>query len=725
MTQATIWKIALPVPLPTLFDYLPPTDVRDAMPGARVLVKFGQRKLVGILADTAESSAIPKARLSSVIDLPDDGEALLDDVTLGLLSWCAAYYKHPPGEVIVSALPPSLRKTGSTLPPPPLEYILTPAGAERLNRDQRAAPVQTALLKLLADGPRAAEDLAVAGRSWRSAVARLVELDQVRQQAAPAVRAAPTEGPCLTDEQQKALADIGTGLDGFSCHLLDGVTGSGKTEVYMCLLEPVLERGRQAMVLVPEIGLTPQLLQRFRRRLGLEPVVIHSRLSAGQRLVAWNDMRTGRAPLLIGTRSALFTPMLKPGLLILDEEHDASFRQQDGFRYSARDVAVKRASVLNVPIVLGSATPSLETIRNAAEGRYHWSRLRTRATKAPLPRWRVLDLRQQSLRQGISETALAEAEATLARGEQVMVFLNRRGYAPVLMCEKCGWPADCQRCDAHLTWHRSAGMLCCHHCGSRSRAPRLCPSCGADALEGIGHGTQQLEEMLEKRFGPTPVLRFDLDQTSRKGVLEEQIRQVRAGEPCVLVGTQMLAKGHHFPAVTLVIVVGVDQALYSADYRALERMGQLLEQVSGRAGRADKPGTVILQTLHPDHEALERLISEGYPAYAEWLLQDRLTGGLPPFSQMALLRADAHRKPEVNDFLEAASKCFPAGPATVLGPLPAMMERRGGRIRMYLAITANDRSSLHRQLDAWLPAIRELPAARKVRWAMDVDPQEL
>lgn len=725
MNKDGIWKIALPVPLPTLFDYLPPKDGQKASPGARVLVQFGRRKLIGVLAGFSDHSALARNSLSTVLALPDEGEALLDPVTLELLDWCAAYYKHPVGEVMVSALPPALRKTGSSLPEPLPEYHITAAGRERLAGESPAAPVQQAVLEKLSNGPCQAEALADCGKTWRAALKRLVELELVEVRDARPCVAWPQAGPTLTPEQGEALGRIREAGSGFHCHVLDGVTGSGKTEVYMSLLEEVLASGRQAMVLVPEIGLTPQLLQRFRRRLGLEPAVIHSRLSAGQRLAAWNNLRTGQAPLLIGTRSALFTPMKNPGLIILDEEHDASFRQQDGFRYSARDVAVKRAAMLDVPIVLGSATPSLETLLNAELGRYRKSRLNERATSAPLPQWRVLDLKHQALTQGLSELALAEAQATLDRGEQVMVFLNRRGYAPVLMCEKCGWPADCQRCDAHMTWHKAARQLCCHHCGAQARVPDLCPSCGADALEGFGYGTQQLEGLLEKRFAPVPVLRFDLDQTARKGVLDEQLEQVKRGEPCVLVGTQMLAKGHHFPGVTLVIVVGVDQALYSADYRALERMGQLLEQVAGRAGRADKPGTVMLQTLHPEHEAIERLITDGYQGYAQWLLQDRKESALPPFSHMALLRAEAVNKADVVAFLESAARCFPAGPASVLGPLPAMMERRGGRIRMYLAVNSTKRAPLHRQLDAWLPAVRDLPQARKVRWAMDIDPHEL
>ena len=725
MNRPCVWKVALPVPLPQLFDYLPGESANAVEAGARVLVPFGRRKLVGVIMRTGAESSVADRRLLHVLDLPDGGVPLLDAKTLELLEWCAAYYKHAIGEVVLSALPPALRKADGSLPRAPVEYCLTAEGKARMEEAPGTAKVQFALLEMLADGPRGAEALKEAGSSWRSALNRLLELGLVTETEAQAAVANPADGPVLTAEQEQAVKVISSQFGGFHCHLLDGVTGSGKTEVYMSLLEQVLGQGKQAMVLVPEIGLTPQLLGRFRKRLGLDPAVIHSRVSAGERLAAWEALRCGRAPLLVGTRSALLTPMPRPGLLILDEEHDASFRQQDGFRYSARDVAVKRAAELDIPIVLGSATPSLESLRNAHEERYGWSRLRTRATQASLPQWRVLDLRQQKLDHGISELALAQANKTLEAGGQVMVFLNRRGYAPVLMCEQCGWPAECRRCDANMTWHRAAGTLCCHHCGAQARAPKLCPDCGADALRGMGQGTQQLEERLEELFPAVPVLRFDVDSISARGAFDQQIAQVREGNPCLLVGTQMLAKGHHFPEVTLVIVVGVDQALYSGDYRALERMGQLLEQVAGRAGRAEKPGQVILQTLHPEHEAIERLVTGGYESYAKWLIEDRRACGLPPYGHMALLRAEAHNKPEVTDFLQAALRCFPQGKATAMGPLPAMMERRGGRIRMYLAVTAPERPPLHRQLDAWLPRVRELPAARKVRWAMDVDPQEL
>jgi primosomal protein N' (replication factor Y) len=581
------------------------------------------------------------------------------------------------------------------------------------------------MLQALAGGPVGPEGLQGIGSRWRRTLAALEGQGWVRPKTVPPKQPRIRPGPDLTPEQRSVVTDILAEFGSFRCHLLDGVTGSGKTEVYMHLLEKVLGAGHQALVLVPEIGLTPQLLRRFRHRLGIEPAVIHSALSAGERLEAWASARSGRSALVVGTRSALFTPMPRLGVIVLDEEHDMSFKQQEGFRYSARDVAVKRAADLDIPVVLGSATPSLESIYNAGRKKYRWHKLRQRATSARLPAWRVLDLRQQNTLHGLSVAALEAAGETLARGEQVMVFLNRRGYAPVLMCQQCGWHGSCQRCDANLTWHRGRGLLCCHHCGSRRPAPALCPDCRADAMVSVGEGTQQLEEGLAQRFPDVPVLRFDRDRVSRKGVMNRQLDQVREERPCVLVGTQMLAKGHHFPGVTLVIIVNIDQALYSADYRALERMGQMIQQVAGRAGRSDKAGTVILQTLHPDHHALELLLGSGYEAYANWLLEDRILAGLPPAGCQALLRAEAHDRRHAQDFLEEAAARFPRGETAVHGPLPALMERVSGRSRMYLVLQGRERGALHRQVDPWLPQLRSLKSSRKVRWSIDMDPQEL
>jgi primosomal protein N' (replication factor Y) len=441
-------------------------------------------------------------------------------------------------------------------------------------------------------------------------------------------------------------------------------------------------------------------------------------------MATWAAAARGEAGLIIGTRSALFLPLARPGLIVMDESHDPSFKQQDGFRYSARDVAVKRASDLGIPIVLGSATPSLESLHNAASGRYVRHRLRERATGAAQPAFRVLDLRAQRTEGGISETAFAAMGETLGRGEQVLVFLNRRGYAPVLLCHDCGWHAGCARCDANLTWHRASGTLLCHHCDERQRLPRFCPECRADALQGAGEGTERLEQILGRRFPDTDILRVDRDRVRRKGEMERVVEVVREGRPCILVGTQMLAKGHHFPRVTLVLIVNLDQALYSADFRAMERMGQVLVQVAGRAGRERHPGTVILQTHHPEHTGLETLIRSGYPAFAKLLLEERRLAGLPPFSYQATLRAECAERDRILEFLGEAKQAWPGEEGELFGPFPAMMERRAGRLRWYLLAQSEQRPRLQGCVERWLERVRDLKSGRKVRWTIDIDPQE-
>jgi primosomal protein N' (replication factor Y) len=720
----SVLKIALPVPLRRTFDYLCAENEPAPRVGQRVEVLFGRRKMIGVIAEIADSSELPLEKLSRVIGYPDGEETVLTPETLGLLQWCWRYYKHAPGEVVFSALPPLLRKIGSSIPPPPVSYVLSDAGKQRLKEPAGRIKAQIRLLELIADGAETDSQLRAFSPSWRKTLARLMEqgwVDAVTQRAECMNMAAGHE---LLDEQVLAVNAIGKSLGAFHCHLLDGITGSGKTEVYLCVLEQVLAEGGQALLLVPEIGLTPQLLKRFHQRLGFEPVVTHSGLSEGQRLQAWAKARSGLARLVIGTRSALFLPMSDLKLIILDEEHDASFKQQDGFRYSTRDVAVKRAAGLKVPIVLGTATPSLETFSNAARKRYDWHRLRQRATGASQPRWRVLDLIQQNMTGGISTPAMEAIAETLNKGEQALVFLNRRGYAPVILCHECGWFGSCQRCDANLTWHKASGRLLCHHCDSGVHVPIMCPECGADALQGAGEGTEQLEQVLTKAFPEVPLLRFDRDSVRKKGEFERLSAKVKTGESCLMVGTQMLAKGHHFPKVTLVVIVNLDQALYSADFRALERMGQLMVQVAGRAGRDELPGEVILQTHYPQHESLHTLLSSGYEAFADDICADRKIACLPPFSYQALLRSDAHQKDDVRAFLNEAKQVFPAGDAVIYGPFPAMMERRSGRTRWYLLVQSDNRQALHRQLDEWVFHIQTLSSARKVRWSVDVDPQD-
>jgi len=727
MTEADpqrVLKVCLPVPLPNLFDYRHPREPAGIARGTRVLVPFGKRRLVGLVCGTAARSSLPMNRVLPVSKVLDDGEPLLNAEMMDLLDWCARYYKHAPGEVVFNALPPSLRRAPGELPPARLAYRLTADGEARLAEGSGRAPRQHELLSLLAQGYAGPDELREWHAAWTTVLSRVVEQGWVESGPAARPQPSPAPGPELTGEQQDALEAIGQDLNRYRCHLLDGITGSGKTEVYLRLIGRTLEAGRQALVLVPEIGLTPQLLRRFTERLGVAPSVYHSGLSGGERMATWADARSGHARVVLGTRSALFMPLPEPGLIIMDESHDASFKQQDGFRYAARDVAVKRASALGIPVVLGTATPSLETLHNAQQGRYGWQRLRQRATGAKAPRWAIQDLRQAPAPGGLAPPVHEAISERLAAGEQVLVFLNRRGYAPVLLCHDCGWHASCHRCDANMTWHRSDRSLVCHHCEYRQRVPTICPDCAADALQGAGEGTQQLEQLLSKRFPDYPLYRFDRDEISRKGAFEERYDEVRKGSACLLVGTQMLAKGHHFPAVTLVVVVNVDQALYSGDFRALERMGQLLVQVAGRAGRAERPGSVILQTHHPDHPLLERLLDEGYESFAGALLEDRRMAALPPFSYQAVLRAEANRRQPVQAFLDQAAGLFRHRQVTAHGPYPALMERKGGRLRWYLLLQGGSRSALQAALENWLPHVRSLPSARQVRWSLDVDPQD-
>ena len=714
----------MPLPLRQLFDYLPAENGAVHFAGQRVVVPFGRRKLVGVIVELSSQSELPLEKLATVIEYPDGEHTVLTNEVLTLLKWCWRYYKHAPGEVVFNALPPLLRKLGSTIPPAPVQYRLTATGETRLLEPVGRIRAQISLLEKIHEGPVTELQLRAFAPAWRKTLARLLEQQWVQTEIQQAARLNPVPGPVLMDEQKLAVDAISLSQGGFHCHLLDGITGSGKTEVYLRVLEQVLGKGGQALLLVPEIGLTPQLVNRFKQRLGFEPVVTHSGLSEGQRLQAWAMARRGLARLVIGTRSALFLPMPELQMIILDEEHDASFKQQDGFRYSSRDVAVKRAAGLSIPVVLGTATPSLETFSNAADSRYSWHRLRQRATGAAEPRWRVLDLIHQTMTGGISSIAMKAIGETLEKGEQALVFLNRRGYAPVILCHECGWHGACQHCDANLTWHKASRRLLCHHCDSVAWVPDFCPACGADALQGAGEGTEQLEQVLANAFPETPLLRFDRDSVRKKGEFERLATQVKTGESCLLVGTQMLAKGHHFPKVTLVVIVNLDQALYSADFRALERMGQLMVQVAGRSGRDQLPGEVILQTHYPQHESLLTLLTSGYEAFAGDICTDRRVACLPPFSYQALLRSDAREKDEVRHFLDQAKQNFPTGEAVIYGPFPAMMERRSGRTRWYLLVQANKRPSLHRQLDEWVLKLQKLPSARKVRWSIDVDPQD-
>ncbi len=736
MQHESILRIALSGPLRTLFDYLPPageTGIPTSI-GSRFQVPFGRSSRAGVVVDVVAKSEIPPGRLRRAIRKLDESP-LLSERDLRLLHWAADYYQHPLGDVIFQALPVNLRKPRPIAPTRHEGLRLTQAGMAFDHTTLKRAPKQQAVLSLLTAFPQglAKSDLITQAQASDSVLRTLTSRDLIepcRLQESPREPATPlTQRHQLNPAQQQAVDSVCAVLGRFQPFLLHGVTGSGKTEVYLRLIEAVISKGGQALVLVPEIGLTPQLMERFRRHLGNRVALLHSGLADGERESVWHALRRGEKAVLVGTRSAVFTPMPQLGLILVDEEHDLSLKQQEGFRYSARDLALVRAQQTGCPVVLGSATPSLESLRNADEGRYQRLDLPQRATKASLPDLKLVDIRSTPLDAGLSPVLIREIRATLADKGQVMLFLNRRGYAPMLTCHACGWLTDCPRCDARMTHHRKQQLLWCHHCGHQRRVPDRCPSCGCTDLRAVGQGTEQIESRLGELFPEVPLARIDRDSTSRKGSLEKLLNGIRKGRYPLLLGTQMLAKGHHFPDVTLVGILDVDQGLFGADYRAPERMAQMILQVAGRAGRAQRAGRVLIQTRHPDHPLMQLLTLRGYDAFAEEALAERRLAALPPFSHQVLVRAESTQASDPLNFLERAAAVGRSLPGSeeidFWGPVPAPMERRAGRVRAHLLIQVMQRQALHRWLSLWVAQLTTLPEARRVRWSVDVDPMEM
>ena len=744
--HSTVLRVALPVPLPRLFDYLPPPGVEAASveAGRRILVPFGNRELCGMVVGHGMAGIGVEAgiQIKPALALPDPAP-LLQGELLGSLRWLAGYLHAPLGEVLATALPAVLRR-GEPLPETThYGWRLSEAGRTALPA-MRAGKPKT--LAMLLDDLRDEDGLDAESPGWRTPMRALRERGLVERLTLDRKTKLGSESPFLrkgdsdpnfartrgegnarafplNDEQRNAADAIRAG-SGFAPFLLDGVTGSGKTEVYLDAIGDCLARGRQALVLVPEIGLTPQTLARFRTRLGVPVHALHSGLNDGERAATWLAAARGQARVIVGTRSAVFVPLPEAGLIVVDEEHDGSYKQFDGIRYHARDFAIVRARALEVPIVLGSATPSLESLHNAQAGRHAQLRLRHRAGDAKPPAVRIVDVRKRPLQAGLSSEALDAIRVALDAGGQVLVFKNRRGYAPALLCHDCGWSAQCRRCDASMTVHAHGRRLQCHHCGARAAAPQACPDCASLALQPQGNGTERIEEDLAARFAEVPVLRIDRGSTHGRDALQKHFATL-GDEPGILIGTQMLAKGHDLGNLRLVVVVGIDEGLFSADFRSGEKLAQLLVQVAGRAGRADKPGSVLLQTHHPEHPLLNTLVAGGYHAFAEIELAQREAAGFPPFAHLALLRAEAKHADPPMQFLQRAKTSLHAAAVEAHGPLPAPMPRRAGYQRAQLLLSATQRRDLHAALDALLPALHADPEARKLRWSLDVDPAEL
>ncbi len=727
-----ILRLVIGSPLRRLFDYLPPESLDaeacwDLPTGIRIRVPFGHRSTCGILLEVCQDSEVPADKLRHAQEILDE-EPLLDEGQLALCLWAADYYKHPPGEILNAALPPALRDGKPYSPAGVPHWRLSTKGLGLPEGAPERAPKQAQLLEMLR-AQKALQCSAIQDAGFSAGVLRqLVQKELVEEFTAPPVVKQPTceAGLALTKQQQQVLSAIDL-QDGFQCYLLEGVTGSGKTEVYLQLIARCLSAGRQVLVLVPEIGLTPQTLRRFQKRFKANIGVMHSGLAEGARQRAWDDARHGRAHIVLGTRSAIFTALPNLGLIIIDEEHDASFKQQDGFRYSARDVAVKRAQNEDIPILLGTATPSLESLNNALSNRYQHLQLTERANNAAMPQYETVDLRGQALRGGLSPRLLQQISDTIGAGDQVLLFLNRRGYAPSLQCHDCGYIAGCKHCDARLTLHRKDAQLRCHHCGWQMPVHNRCPECQSSQLVAWGMGTERLEQNLAQLFPDTPVLRIDRDSMSRRGAMDRIYEHIALAEPCILLGTQMLSKGHHFPNVTLVSLIDIDNALFSADFRGPERMGQLITQVAGRAGRGDKPGQVLLQTHYPDHPQLQTLLGQGYGEFARQLLGERVLLGMPPSGQLIMLRAEANQRSAGETFLHSLREqaCQQQLPGQCVGPLPAPLQRRQGRYRWQLMVRCESRPTARASAEQLVAIAEQLATPAQLRWSIDIDPQDM
>jgi primosomal protein N' (replication factor Y) len=732
-----IISVAVPVPLRQSFDFLvpiaSPQDEIKASVGARVKIPFGSRKLVGVILAIKSDSDFPEDKLKPAIEILDQS-SLFDDALWSSLLWLSRYYLAPIGEVMDAALPVALRQANELMPSLKKSWTLTEVGRSRSLDELNRAPLQLAIIKLfMKNSLLTADDFKDTASSWRQAINALVDKGWVEEtQTEPRLSHRSLEQQdsiTLTEQQVVAVEAINHSIrqQSFSSTLLHGVTGSGKTEVYFSAMESVLAADKQILLMVPEIGLTPQLIERVKHRFSQPLVVMHSGLNDTERHLAWWHTKQGNAKIVIGTRSSVFSSFADLGLIIIDEEHDGSFKQQDGVRYQARDVATYRAKQKNIAIILGSATPSLESFVNAESGRYNLLRLTERATKVALPSIELIDLTMQPTNDGLSPSMLEAIKATLLKDKQVMLFLNRRGYAPVLYCKDCKQAAKCHRCDSHLTLHRRVNRMRCHHCGYEGQLQSRCGACNSEEMVDVGEGTQRVEDAIALRFPQATVLRIDRDSTSRKGELAEVLEQARSGKADILIGTQLITKGHDFPNVGMVGILEADQGLYSTDFRASEALFQQILQVSGRAGRRGDVGRVFIQTNFAENPFFEKVIKHDFIGFAKELMQERKAAHFPPFGFFALLRAESPHQAQALQFLRKARHDIQPGDGVrLMDAVPAPMERRAGKFRAQLLLCSSQRSALNHTLAVWLHWIATDKEAKKmansVRWSLDIDP---
>ena len=735
----SIIRVALDLPLSTLFEYELGESILVSS-GQRVVVPFGRKQVVGVVMECSAESDWAAEKIKSVVKVLDEIPPLPQEL-LTLLKFCSDYYHYPLGATVLSALPVRLRSSEPVAFKQARHYRLTESSrALDLDALPKRNVLQKRILVALQAGALSDTQLRALSANTSAALNILLQAEWIEScphipSIAPTLSGAPKgltfNNPHILTPAQQKVVDTVAESSGYNCFLLHGVTGSGKTEIYVHLMNRILQQGGQVLLLVPEINLTPQLESYFHSRFpDAELVSLHSGLSDGIRTQNWLRAQSGQARIVLGTRLSVFTPLPELALVIVDEEHDASFKQQEGLRYSARDVAIFRASQRGVPIVLGSATPSLESYYNAQNGRYRLLQLTERALAvAKLPLVRCINTSNTFMQHGMSEQLLGALEQRLNLGEQSLVFINRRGYAPVLMCTSCGWMSDCPNCAGKLVLHLQDKRLRCHHCGHQVRVPNACPSCGNADLQGVGIGTQRVESALQERFPHARILRVDRDSTRNKGTWEAMRKQIRDQEIDILVGTQILAKGHDFPNLTLVGVLNPDGALYSSDFRASEKLFAQLAQVAGRAGRADKPGEVLIQTLFPDHPLFQALREHDYNTWVKTLLSERQSAGFPPFVYQVMLRAEGKQENTVFRYLHDAHASAAAlvqasgiwGEVEILGVVPAAMPRRANHIRAQLLIQSPNRKVLQQFLRDWQPVL-EAMGTHKLHCSLDVDP---
>ena len=727
-----IVSVAVPVPLRRAFDYQAETNIE---PGSRVLVPFQARKLVGVVLPMNPKKS--EYKLKAVIDVLDD-EPSVPASMLEFYRWAANYYHHPVGEVMQTALPPNLRKAIKLNDPDTPQYFAQNpevSESEALMHLARA-PKQKQLYTSLSDGKCMRLD-ELAKLSHLHNISNLSHgLHSLKKKGLVILTNRPPDQPqtfegTLNSEQSQALSLIKQSKGRFNAHLVHGITGSGKTEIYLHAIQDCLDAGQQVLVLVPEISLTKQLVERFSDRFGHRIHCYHSGINSASRYRTWWKARNGTAGVILGTRSAIFMPVLNLAAIVVDEEHDLSLKQMDGFRYHARDLAIKRASLENIPILLGSATPSMESMQNVRNGKYQISTLRQRAGMANLPNIEFIDLRKQPARHGLSSRLIAAIEKQLENSQQTILYINRRGYAPIAECSSCRWRACCDRCDACMTYHKTYGHLCCHYCGKTSSAPDVCPQCRS-SLFLRGAGTQRIEESLQKLFPDATILRFDRDKLRTFRQLQDTLDCINDGQADIIVGTRMISKGHDFHGVTLVGIINPDQGLYSIDFRAPEQLFQDLMQVSGRSGRGQDPGRVFIQTLHPENPYMEMVRKQDYGTFFENCLQERQLAQVPPFSCFALWRVES-RQPEdgfqllrqIKQHGETLLVSMNLNGAQVMDPVSSPMPRLDGWHRTQLLVKSSSRTCLHRLLAPWAIWAENTRNTQKLRWSLDVDPMEM